>query len=83
MPMSSSATSGRRAAKLRSAALAVVREFDFVSFEAQEDREAFGRIAIVVGEQDAFVGRAIRARTARAAGIAITVAAATVRAAER
>ena len=47
-----------RAAKLRSAAAAIVRQFDIVAFEPQDDREALGGIAIVVGEQDALVRRA-------------------------
>ena len=65
MPMSSSATSGRRSAKLRSAECAVVRELHLVAFEAKDDRETFGGVTIVVGEQDALVRPAAIARCAR------------------
>ena len=68
MPMSSSATSGRRARETAQRRAAIVRELHIVTFEPEDDRKAFGGIAIVVGEQDALVGRAAAVRRARCAG---------------
>ena len=45
-----------------------MRELDFVAFEPEDDREAFGRIPIVVGEQDALVRRAAAVTRRPAAG---------------